>query len=103
MCMRFLRAQAGATPHDKRLIGLIGELSTRNEDFRIRSAAHDVSVHRAGAKTLHHPEVGLLLLGFEQLTLDSASSLTLSTYIAEPGSPTPERLQFFAAWTAPAV
>jgi hypothetical protein len=43
------------------------------------------------------------VLGFEQITLDSAPSITLSTYIAEPGSPTAERLQLLAAWTATAA
>jgi len=100
LCVRILRAQAGATPHDKHLTQLIGELSTRSEDFRTRWAAHDVGTHRAGAKTLRHREVGELILGFEELTLDSAPSITLSTYIAEPDSPTAERLQLLAAWTA---
>lgn len=59
-----------------------------------------VGVHRAGKRTLHHHEVGELVLRFEKLTLDSAPSITLSTYIAEPGSPTAERLQLLAAWTA---
>lgn len=49
---------------------------------------------------LHHDEVGELILGFEELTLDSAPSITLSAYVAEPASPTAERLQLLAAWTA---
>jgi hypothetical protein len=102
-CVHILRAQAGAAPRHRRLTGLIGELSTRSEDFRTRWAAHDVGRHRAGGKTLHHREVGELVLGFEQITLDSAPSITLSTYIAEPGSPTAEHLQLLAAWTATAV
>ncbi|MFF8480920.1 IS5 family transposase [Streptomyces antibioticus] len=98
-CVRILRAQAGATPHDKQLTQLVGELSTRSTDFRSRWAAHDVGVHRAGRKTLHH-QVGELILGFEELTLDSSPSITLSAYIAEPASPTAERLQLLAAWAA---
>ncbi|MET8941821.1 transcriptional regulator, partial [Streptomyces rubiginosohelvolus] len=99
-CVRILRAQAGATPHDKQLIQLVGELSTRSTDFRTRWAAHDVGVHRAGSKTLHHHQVGELILGFEELTLDSSPSITLSAYIAEPASPTAERLQLLATWAA---
>ncbi|MBR8743705.1 helix-turn-helix domain-containing protein [Nocardiopsis sp. MG754419] len=98
--VRMLRAHAGAMPHDKQLVQLIGELSTRSADFRVRWAAHDVDVHRTGAKTLRHHEVGELDLGFEQLTLDSAPSVTLSAYVAEPASPTAERLQILAAWAA---
>lgn len=99
-CVKMLRAQAGAAPHDKQLTQLIGELSTRSTDFSARWAAHDVGLHRSGTKILHHHEVGELTLGFEELTLDSAPSITLSTYVAEPASPTAERLQLLAAWTA---
>lgn len=99
-CVKILRAQAGATPHDKQLIHLVGELTTRSEDFSARWAAHDVGLHRSGTKTLHHHEVGDLTLGFEELTLDSAPSIVLSTYIAEPASPTAERLQLLATLTA---
>ncbi len=100
-CVRILRTQAGASPHDKQLIQLIGELSTRSTDFSARWAAHDVGIHRSGTKTLHHHEVGDLVLGFEELTLDSAPTITLSTYVAEPASPAAERLQLLAAWNAP--
>lgn len=99
-CVRMLRAQTGATPHDKTLVQLIGELSTRSTDFSARWAAHDVGVHRAGQKTLHHHQVGELVLGFEELTLDSEPSIVLSAYIAEPASPTAERLQLLATLTA---
>jgi hypothetical protein len=36
-----LRSEAGRNPHDKQLIELIGELSTRSETFRTRWAAAD--------------------------------------------------------------
>lgn len=99
-CVKILRAQAGATPHDKQLTQLIGELSTRSTDFSARWAAHDVGIHRAGKKIIHHHDVGELVLGFEELTLGSAPSIVLSTYIAEPVSPTAERLQLLATWAA---
>jgi hypothetical protein len=31
-----LRSEAGSNPHDKQLVELIGELSTRSEQFRRR-------------------------------------------------------------------
>ncbi|MGZ1491585.1 helix-turn-helix transcriptional regulator [Brevibacterium sediminis] len=99
-CVRMLRAQAGKTPHNRQLTQLIGELSTRSSDFSARWAAHDVGIHRTGAKTLHHHEVGKLDLGFEELTLASSPSITLSTYVAEPESPTAENLQLLATWAA---
>ena len=43
-----LRLEAGRNPHDKALIALIGELSTRSELFRPRWASQDVRFHRTG-------------------------------------------------------
>ena len=67
-----LRLEAGRNPYDKKLVELIGELSTRSEDFRTRWAAHDVRQHRTGVKKFHHPVVGDLDLHIEtvQLTAD---------------------------------
>ena len=46
-----LRSEAGRNPYDKQLIELIGELSTRSEDFPTRWAAHNVRFHRTGVKS----------------------------------------------------
>ena len=43
----------GRDPYDKRLSDLIGELSTRSEEFRVPWAPHDVKLHRAGTKRFH--------------------------------------------------
>jgi hypothetical protein len=43
-----LRLEAGRNPHDKALIELVGELSTRSELFRRRWAQHDVQSTAAG-------------------------------------------------------
>ena len=43
-----LRLEAGRNPHDKALIVLVGELSTRSELFRQCWASHDVQFHRTG-------------------------------------------------------
>src|SRR4051794_7769914 len=53
-----LRAEAGRNPYDRRLTDLVGELSTRSEDFRRLWASHDVRYHRSGTKVFHHPAVG---------------------------------------------
>jgi hypothetical protein len=53
-----LRSEAGRNAYDRQLSDLIGELSTRNDEFRVRWAAHDVRFHRTGAKRIHHPVVG---------------------------------------------
>jgi len=95
-----LRAEAARSPYDKGLTDLIGELSTRSEEFRQRWAAHDVMRHRTGTKLLHHPEVGDLDLTYETMELVTDTGLTLIVYGAEPGSPSEERLQLLANLTA---
>src|SRR4051812_6846174 len=41
-----LRTAAGRDLHDRNLSDLVGELSTRSEDFRTRWAAHNVRAHQ---------------------------------------------------------
>jgi transcriptional regulator with XRE-family HTH domain len=93
-----LRAEAGRAPYDRRLSALVGELSTRSEDFRFRWAAHDVRVHTTGVKKLHHPVVGDLDLPFESLPVETGGSTNLVTYLPEPGSPTEDALALLASW-----
>lgn len=95
-----LHLEAGKNPHDKALIELVGELSTRSELFRQRWASHDVSFHRSGTKRLRHPEVGQLDLDFESLELSSAPGLVLNVYTAPAGTPTADALLLLASWAA---
>jgi transcriptional regulator with XRE-family HTH domain len=95
-----LRAEAGSNPYDKALTDLIGELSTRSEDFRQRWAAHNVMFHRTGVKRLHHPVVGALDLTYEALELPGDPGLTMLVYTAEPASPTQDALNLLASWAA---
>lgn len=98
-----LRATAGHDPYDKRLSDLIGELSTRSDEFRVRWAAHNVKFHRTGAKSLHHPVVGDLTLEYEALDLAGDSGQRILVYSAEPASPSQEALDLLASWaTTPA-
>jgi transcriptional regulator with XRE-family HTH domain len=95
-----LRAEAGRDPYDRSLTDLVGELSTRSEEFRTRWAAHDVRFHRTGRKTLNHPVVGELDLEFEAMSLTSDPDLTFVAYTAEPGSATADALRMLASWAA---
>jgi transcriptional regulator with XRE-family HTH domain len=95
-----LRAQAGRDPYDRRLSDLIGELSTRSDEFRVRWAAHDVKLHRTGVKHFRHPLVGELTLDFETLELPGDPGQSMLVYTAEPASPTRERLNLLASWTS---
>ena len=69
-----LRAEAGRDPHDRDLSDLVGQLSTRSDDFRLRWAAHNVRIHSTGVKLFHHPVVGDLDLPYESLPLAPGSS-----------------------------
>ncbi|MEV8376411.1 helix-turn-helix transcriptional regulator [Kribbella sp. NPDC056861] len=97
-----LRSEAGRNPHDKLLIELIGELSTRSEVFRTRWAAHNVRFHRTGLKKLHHPVVGDLDLTFEAMEFPAHPGLTLLVYAAPEGTPTADSLKLLASWAATA-
>lgn len=94
-----LRAEAGRRPYDRRLSDLVGELSTRSEDFRFRWAAHDVKLHNTGTKTLHHPLVGELTLAYEGLEIATDPGQRILVYSAEPESPSHDALRLLATWT----
>ncbi len=82
-----LRAEAGRAL-DRQLSDLIGELSTRSAEFRIRWAAHDVRIHTTGVKLLHHPVVGDLELPFETFPREPTPARASSP---TPPSPDPPR------------
>ena len=95
-----LHTEAGRDPHDKDLHDLVGELSTRSEDFRRRWSAHDVRSHGAGTKHFHHRDVGVLELSYESVDMISEPGLSLTLYAAEPASPTSHALDLLASWAA---
>ncbi|MFB7719991.1 helix-turn-helix domain-containing protein [Nocardia sp. NPDC056100] len=95
-----LRMEAGRDPHDRELIALIGELSTRSELFRQRWASRDVRLHRSGRKRVHHPAVGQLDLDVESMELPAEPGLLLIVYTAAAGTPTADGLALLASWAA---
>lgn len=95
-----LRAEAGRNPYDKDLTALVGELSTRSEEFRRLWASHDVRYHRSGTKSFHHPAVGDLDLDFESLMLPADPGLQINVYTARPGSTSEDGLRLLASWAA---
>ncbi|MEU9592320.1 helix-turn-helix transcriptional regulator [Streptomyces sp. NPDC048219] len=100
MAVAILRREAGRDPHDKGLHDLIGELSTRSEDFRARWGAHNVRRHGTGTKRFRHRAVGDLTLAYESLDLAAEPGLSMTIYTAEPGSPSEEGLRLLASWAA---
>lgn len=94
----FLRIETGRTPHDKALTDLIGELTSKSNDFALRWARHDVKFHRSGVKNLHHPLVGDLALPYEAMDLPADPGLRLNFCTPEPDSPAREALGLLANW-----
>ena len=95
-----LRTEAGRAPNDPDLHDLVGELSTRSEEFRTRWARHDVHQHRGGAKQINHPVVGRLDLMYDLLPIAQAPGLSMLVYTAAPGTPSADALQVLASWAA---
>ncbi len=100
MSVANLRTAAGQIPHDRDLHDLVGELSTRSEEFRRRWGSHNVRTHGAGVKHYHHHVVGDLTLSYLSSDLRGEPGLSMTIYAAEPGSPTAEALALLASWAA---
>jgi hypothetical protein len=95
-----LRTEAGRDPHDRDLSDLVGELATRSDEFRTRWAGHDVRLHQRGTKHFNHPVVGRIEVTFDSLELPADPGLTLTTYSAEPDTPSEDALKLLASWAA---
>jgi transcriptional regulator with XRE-family HTH domain len=100
MCVAIMRAEAGRDPHDRGLQDLVGELSTQSDTFRRLWGAHDVRTHGTGTKRFVHPEVGELVLAYEELAITAEPGLILMGYTAEPGSASAERLRLLGSLAA---
>jgi transcriptional regulator with XRE-family HTH domain len=95
-----LRSAAGRNPYDRELTDLVGQLSTRSEEFRQHWAKHDVRFHISGVKQFHHAQVGDLELHYERLEVVFDTGLTLFTYTADPGTRSAEALGLLGSLAA---
>ncbi|SNY47094.1 Helix-turn-helix domain-containing protein [Paractinoplanes atraurantiacus] len=100
MTVANLRTAAGVDPHDKAMHDLVGELSTRSDEFRRRWGSHNVRLHGTGVKHFHHHVVGDLDLAYETMALVADPTLRMTIYAAEPDSPTAHALTLLASWAA---
>jgi transcriptional regulator with XRE-family HTH domain len=98
-CVAALRTEAGRNPYDRGLTDLVGELSTRSEQFRTWWAAHRVKLHHTATKRMHHAVAGDLELTGEALHLPGDPGLTIITYTWEPASATAQALAFLDSWS----
>ena len=97
-----LRSAAGRNPYDRELSDLVGELSTRSQEFRTYWASHDVRFHLSGIKHFHHPIVGDITLNYERLELAADTGLHIMIYTADPGSSSEQSLRLLGSWAATA-
>ncbi|TDQ02463.1 MULTISPECIES: helix-turn-helix domain-containing protein [Microbacteriaceae] len=100
MCVAMMRAEAGRDPHNPALQELVGELSTRSDEFRRLWGAHNVRTHGTGTKRFHHPVVGDVTLAFEELAVTAEPGHVVLVYTAEPGSESAQKLRLLASWAA---
>lgn len=92
-CVAILRREAAANPADPALSALVGELTIADEQFGQWWAARNVTRQDFGTKTLHHPEVGELVLDWEIFRYAGAPEQQLVLNSADADSPTRERLR----------
>jgi transcriptional regulator with XRE-family HTH domain len=100
MTAAMLRLEAGRDPLNGDLTALIGELSTRSPQFRQDWAERDVHEHRTGRKVYRHPEVGEIDMTFDVFAMPGEPGLSISTFSAEAGTVSAERLAVLASWAA---
>ena len=95
-----LRVQAGLNPEDPALVELVGQLSTRSEEFRTRWAANNVRAHRAGVKLFNHAVIGQVALPAETMTITASPDHIITVFAPQPGTPEHDALRLLASWNA---
>jgi transcriptional regulator with XRE-family HTH domain len=88
---------------DARVQALISDLIERSQLFRRLWEEHGVVKRMSGRKTFNHPEVGVIELDWERLTVPGASGQVLMVYSAEPGTPAATALTLLATLAATAA
>jgi transcriptional regulator with XRE-family HTH domain len=94
-----LRTEVGRSPEDRALSDLVGELTTRSDDFSDRWARHNVRLHNTARKTLRNSLVGDIEVSGDALHLPG-DGLVVIAYGADRGSADEEKLAFLASWAA---
>jgi transcriptional regulator with XRE-family HTH domain len=92
-----LRREVGRNLISRSLSDLVGELSTRSDEFSVRWARHDVRAHRSADKTLHNAIIGDIELTGDALEL-TGDGLVIIAYTPRPDSRAAEQLAFLASW-----
>ena len=95
-----LRAAFSPQTDDEELERLVGELSVASPEFARWWPDYRLFEHGHGAKRLFHEAVGELTLNYETLHVPGQDGMFISTYTADAGSPSDEKLRLLLSWTA---
>ncbi len=93
-----LRAYHNPRVPDEALEQLVGELSVASDEFARYWADYRLFRHTHGKKRIFHPTVGVMTLNYETLDIADSSGQFLSTYTADIGSPSEEKLGILMSW-----
>ncbi|MFJ3404188.1 helix-turn-helix transcriptional regulator [Promicromonospora sp. NPDC090134] len=93
-----LRAAHNPGRPDAELEKLVGELSVASDEFARFWADYRLFKHGHGAKRVVHPAVGVMSLNYETLDIPGSGGQFLSTYTADVGSPSAEKLSILMSW-----
>jgi transcriptional regulator with XRE-family HTH domain len=88
---------------EPRVEALISELIERSPLFRQVWYEHGVVKRMHGRKTFNHPEVGVIDLDWDRLTVPGSGGQVLMVYSAEPGTPAATALTLLATLAATAA
>jgi transcriptional regulator with XRE-family HTH domain len=93
-----LRAAHNPRIADEALEQLVGELSLASEEFAAYWAGYRLFKHTHGKKRIFHETVGVITLNYETLNIPDAEGQFISTYTADVGSPSDEKLRILLSW-----
>jgi transcriptional regulator with XRE-family HTH domain len=93
-----LRAYHDPRVADEALERLVGELSVASEEFARYWADYRLFKHTHGTKRIYNPTVGVMTLNYETLDVPDSGGQFLSTYTADVGSPSEEKLRILMSW-----
>jgi transcriptional regulator with XRE-family HTH domain len=95
-----LRANMTPYARDEELEQLVAELTAVSTDFARFWADYRLYEHGHGRKQFFHEAVGAMTLNYETLKVPGDEGWFLSTYAADVGSPSDEKLRLLLSWSA---
>ncbi|MGW6447026.1 helix-turn-helix domain-containing protein [Lentzea sp. NPDC055074] len=95
-----LRASVIPGRDNDALARIVGDLSTRSEEFAAMWADYRLSEHQHGVKRFFHEAVGDMKLNWQTLRLPDGPGQTVVVYSADTGSPSEEKLRLLGSWAA---